>query len=214
MNKQPRFSILSLLLLLLVALLALSSCEKPDYLTFYEIAGEDAYFIMSEGDVPDETVSIPATYNGKPVTQVGMFAFSNCTAIKKVKLPDSVTYLSSYAFYGCKGLTSFSMGHVTALGQCVFQDCTALTSLDLAGLTSIGPHAFEGCKALTSVTIPASVTRIDSDAFAGCTSLTEVIFENPNGWSVNSLFLSDPAQAARILTSGEVLTRSAGPSLA
>lgn len=208
MNKPSRFSISVLLLLLSVALLVLSSCGTPDYLTFYDISGSDAYFVMSEGDVTDKTVSIPAKHDGKPVTQVGMYAFSECRTVKKVKLPKSVTYIGSYAFCDCTALTSFSMEKVTAIGQCAFQNCTALTSLDLAGLASIGPSAFEGCTSLTSITIPASVMRISSNAFRDCTSLTEVIFENPEGWSINSVMLSDPARAAKTLKAGTELVRT------
>ena len=43
------------------------------------------------------------------------------------------------------------------------------------GITSIG-NAFWDCDALTSVTIPKSVTSIDSDAFWDCDSLTDVYY--------------------------------------
>ena len=46
--------------------------------------------------------------------------------------------------------------------------------------------AFEGCTRLTSVTLPNSITFIDSDAFKGCINLTNVTFgksvEEIGGW--------------------------------
>ena len=41
-------------------------------------------------------------------------------------------------------------------------------------VTSIDSEAFEGCTGLTSVTIPEAVTSIDSEAFEGCSGLTSV----------------------------------------
>ena len=44
-------------------------------------------------------------------------------------------------------------------------------------MTAIGDNAFCGCSGLTSLTIPNSVTSIDSLAFNGCSSLTSVVSE-------------------------------------
>ena len=65
----------------------------------------------------------------------------------------SVTSIGDYAFRGCSGLTSVTIGN---------------------RVTSIGEEAFYGCTGLTSVTIPNSVTSIGSGAFSGCSSLTSV----------------------------------------
>jgi len=70
-------------------------------------------------------------------------------------IPNSVTSISGYAFYGCTGLTSVTIGN---------------------GVTSISGYAFSGCTGLTSVTIPSSVTSIGYEAFSGCTGLTSVTF--------------------------------------
>ena len=63
-----------------------------------------------------------------------------------VVIPNSVTSIGDYAFYGCRGLTSITISD---------------------SVTSIGWRAFYNCSRLTSVTIPDSVTSISADAFYG-----------------------------------------------
>ena len=68
-------------------------------------------------------------------------------------IPEGVTAIADYAFYGS----------------------TLLTSIDIPeGVTSIGNSAFYNCNWLTSVTIPSSVTSIGDYAFSGCAHLTAV----------------------------------------
>jgi hypothetical protein len=66
---------------------------------------------------------------------------------------------------------------------------------DINGLpvTCIGSNAFEYASSLTIVTIPSSVTNIESYAFADCTNLTGVVF-NGNAPAVGtSIFAFDTA---------------------
>ena len=70
-------------------------------------------------------------------------------------IPDSVTSIDWYAFYGCKGLTSITIPE---------------------SVTSIGDSAFCGCSSLTSITIPDSVTSIGDYAFNRCGSLKDVYY--------------------------------------
>ena len=113
---------------------------------------------------------------------------NNCNAIietatntliagcKNTIIPNSVTSIGGYAFWGCSGLTSISIPNsVTSIGQCAFWNCSGLTSVSIGnGVTSIGNGAFVGCKALTSVTIPNNVIDIGYEAFrnSGLTSVT------------------------------------------
>ena len=67
--------------------------------------------------------------------------------------PYSVTSIGRYAFEGCSGLTSVTIGN---------------------RITSIGESAFQWCGGLTSLTIPNSVTSIEGAAFQGCSGLKEI----------------------------------------
>ncbi len=64
------------------------------------------------------------------VTNIGNYAFNDCSKLTSVTIPDSVTSIGNYAFENCSGLTSVTIG---------------------SGLTSIGENAFKNCLTLVEV---------------------------------------------------------------
>ena len=115
-------------------------------------------------------------------------AFSDCSGLKSVFIPNSVTSIEKYTFSGCSGLTSVTIPNsVTSIGEGAFWKCSGLTSVTIPNsVTSIGLSAFRECSGLTSVTIPNSVTSIEESTFEGCSGLTSVTIPN----SVTSIGLS------------------------
>ncbi|MCX6872311.1 MAG: leucine-rich repeat protein, partial [Verrucomicrobia bacterium] len=100
-------------------------------------------------------VDIPASIVGKPVTQIGDFAFQDCGSLTGVTIPAGVTHIGSFAF----------------------QNNSSLTGLTLpASLTHIGDFAFHGCGNLTGITLPAGVVSIGNYAFYRCGNLTSASF--------------------------------------
>ena len=122
------------------------------------------------------------------VTSIGRYTFYGCTSLTSITIPDGVTSIGSYAFYGCASLESVTIGKgVTSIGYSAFNGCTSLTSVTIPdSVTSIGSYAFGNCSSLTSINIPDSVTSIGSYAFINCYSLTSATFENTSGWYVSS----------------------------
>ena len=114
------------------------------------------------------------------VTSIGADAFAYCTALTSVDIPDSVTSIGDAAFYQCSALTSVTIpDSVTSISGSTFAYCRSLTSVELGdGITSISYNMFHGCSSLTAVEIPDSVTSIGSDAFYNCTSLQSVTIPN------------------------------------
>ena len=100
--------------------------------------------------------------------------------VEELIIPDSVTSISSGAFYGCAGLTSVIIPNsVTDIGYSAFRDCTGLTSVTIPNsLTRINNNVFYNCTGLTSITIGNGVTIISDSVFGNCTGLTSVTIPN------------------------------------
>ena len=92
-----------------------------------------------------------------------------------IKFDGDVTTIGDYAFSFCSSLTSITIpDSVTSIGFSAFSNCYSLTCITIPGsVTTIGEVAFLWCEGLTSVTIGDSVTTIEDGAFAACSSLIE-----------------------------------------
>ena len=92
-----------------------------------------------------------------------------CLFLKSLVIPDSVTNIGDYAFWGCKSLKSLVIPDgVTSIGDCAFYDCESLKSLVIPdSVTHIGNGAFKVCSSLKSLVIPASVGNIIGNPFSG-----------------------------------------------
>jgi uncharacterized repeat protein (TIGR02543 family) len=110
------------------------------------------------------------------VTSINIGTFDGCSSLTRITIPASVMSIGANAFFGCSSLTSITIpASVTSIGSSAFSNCTSLTSITIPNsVTSIGNNAFYWCSGLTSITIPNSVTTIGSNAFADCTGLTSV----------------------------------------
>jgi len=68
------------------------------------------------------------------VTKIGCEAFSGCTGLTSITIPDSVTSIDEGAFVGCSSLTKIIIPDtVTSIGKYVFEDCSSLTKIYYKG---------------------------------------------------------------------------------
>lgn len=147
--------------------------KYPDFEPFeYEPNADGAYTVIGYNGF-DNDVTIPAEYNGKPVTAVGDEAFRDNGNIIGINMP-SVTSVGTLAFYGCHSLRRAIMPSVTDIAERAFDDCYSLADLSMPSVVNIGEDAFGNCKSLTSVTIPSTVATVSAAAFTYCEGLTSV----------------------------------------
>ena len=111
-------------------------------------------------------------------TNIADNAFSMCSGLTRITIPDSVAAIGIWAFGDCIGLTEITIpSGITSIGFGMFQNCISLASVTIPnGVTTIGNMAFNSCSGLTNVTIPASVANFGFNAFGWCSSLTGVYF--------------------------------------
>lgn len=140
-----------------------------------QAAGEEEFQIEGSTLVayhgPGGQVTIPDT-----VTRIGSFAFYGRTDITGVTIPNKVTTIGQEAFFGCTGLQSLTIpSSMRTIEKYAFADCTGLATLKLyRGVRTMGEYAFGNCTALTSVTIPGTMTTV-KDSFVNCDSLETVV---------------------------------------
>jgi hypothetical protein len=103
-------------------------------------------------------------------------AFSGCTSLGSITLPNSVKTLGDESFLGCTSLSGLKFStSVKTIGNSVFRNCTSLTNVALSGgVTSLGDYVFSGCTSLSEVTLPTKITEIGNYLFQGCSSLTSI----------------------------------------
>ncbi len=110
------------------------------------------------------------------VTSIGNGAFSGCTELTEISLPDSVKSIGEEAFLGCSKLSDITIPNsVTSIGDSAFEGCEGLTNIILSeGLTTIGEKAFYKCSKLSDITIPEGINSIGKRTFDSCHELTSV----------------------------------------
>ena len=146
---------------------------------------EDGTFAVSRNNYSAEIV-IPSSinYNGvaTAVTAINSNAFSNCTGLTAVTIPEGVTTIGQSAFEGCTGLTSVTIPEsVTSIESSAFSGCTNLTKVILNS-NAVASKTYTSSSNLknifgtqiTEYVLGEDVTAIGNYAFYGCTGLTSV----------------------------------------
>ena len=170
----------------------------------------------------DIDVIIPNKIEDKPVAYIGDYAFKDtkvetvvipdsvigiktaflgCVSLKKVELPNSITYIDSMAFMRCTSLTEINMPkNLLSIGKYAFSE-TNIEEITIPKLAQIGEYAFKNipplktvifeegyeqigsylgefayCSALEKVIVPASAKKFLLDTFAYCPNLKTIEF--------------------------------------
>ena len=137
-----------------------------------------------------ENIKLPES-----LEQIGEYTFKNCTSLTNLILPDSITEIAGEAFSNCVSLGKVTLPkNLTLLGNGVFENCNAeiifpaslkcipimgdnaVTKVNIPeGVKIIGEDAFWACSNLKEITLPSTITSIESGAFFN-TPITEFVY--------------------------------------
>ena len=105
---------------------------------------------LVDGWAVGKTGSLLGDLNLTGIRGIGCGAFSGCSGLKSVTMPDSVTSIGAYAFSDCNGLASVTIPD---------------------SVTGIGSYAFSGCSGLSSVYLPKKYSGSTSERFPSSTKI-------------------------------------------
>ena len=123
--------------------------------------------------IPQNVTYLGVTYT---VTSIKAYAFSKCSTLKNVHMPNSIKELDKSIFCFCSNLNSVKLSeNIKSLPSTLFMDCENLLSISIpSSVSELGESVFGNCKSLSEVVIPPLVTSIPAGAFAGCTNLKTI----------------------------------------
>ena len=179
MKKNLKALLTVIAILSMLSVFALTSFGATEYLEYVDPDGNVYKYTQTENDLTINKITlknsgtnlvIPNTINGKAVTRMGNYIFSDTNSQKKlesVTIPDTVYYIYSYAFSGCSNLKNVIYGNVTGL--------------------EIWSSSFSSCSALESVTFGTTKNVIiHSQAFMNNKNLKTVDFGNPTNMQIKN----------------------------
>lgn len=114
--------------------------------------------------------------NGNPLALDGAKLYVGDQVITELVIPEGVTSIGDYAFFGTNFRSVTIPDSVASIGHAAFSG-SAIERLVL-NAALIDDSAFSNCTSLTSVTFKDGVHYINDSAFENCTALSSVTFGN------------------------------------
>ena len=115
------------------------------------------------------------------ITTISPYAFYGCTNLSLTELPDSIQEIGDNAFRNCTNLSLTELPDgITSIENCTFVSCKNLALTKLPDtIKNVGYSAFEGCSSMPLNGLPNSVESIGNYAFKSCERMTgEVLLDN------------------------------------
>ena len=113
------------------------------------------------------------------VTGIAPYAFENCTKLTTLTIPQEVTMIDSYSFYGC------AIKNATVpVWACSMIKNNSLETVTITCGEEIEDSVFENCVKLSSITIADSIKEIGGKAFSGT-----AYYKKASNWQNDVLYL-------------------------
>ena len=181
----------------------------------YTLSEDGTYYIVSGiGDCTDTNVIIPSIYEGKPVKEIGAYAFDGCSRLTSITIPSSVISIgegallavirgdgSPFEYYSSlvsinvdpsnSAYKSIDGNLYTKDGKILIQYSMGKTDTSFVipnGITEVGATAFLSARNLVSITITDGVVTIGEGSFYRCLSLESIVIPNSTSHIYESAF--------------------------
>ncbi len=189
--KKRLVLITSLIVIMIASCFAFIACENNSAtpqtsesvgLKYLLVNEQTEYEVVSVGECTDTNLIIPSTFNGKPVTSIGEYAFYNCTFIEELVIPNSIKNIGLNAFKDCSSLKYNEKDGLNYLGNSEnkYLYLAGVVNLNVRSVTVdsgckfIGDNAFSGCSLLTDIVVPDNVKSFGEEVFYNCRNLEEM----------------------------------------
>ena len=115
------------------------------------------------------------------ITNIGQYAFLDCSSVTNIEIPNTVMNIESNAFERCSNLIELKIPEgIEIIRMDMFKNCSSLRTIELPdSVMYIDDGVFRGCSSLESIKLPKGLTKMDFISFGGCTSLKTI--EIPSG---------------------------------
>ncbi|GMH90609.1 hypothetical protein TrST_g4937 [Triparma strigata] len=108
------------------------------------------------------------------ITKVGYGACAWASILIVVDIPEGITSIADYSFYGCSSLKEIKFPKsLTSIEDWSFTYCSSLEEVDLlsTNVKELGTNAFAYCTSLRELKVPDSLQMFGYNVFGGCSKL-------------------------------------------
>lgn len=112
------------------------------------------------------------------ITEIPSWTFSNLSALKTIKLPNTLETIGEYALYNCQALQTIDLSNtrVSAIGKKAMYNCNKIKTIKFPDtLETIDEEAFAFCKKIKKVDLSKTKLKTIKKVFFVCSSLKKVI---------------------------------------
>lgn len=156
--------------------------------TYYEYGSGNNNAYSGSVVIPETVIYNETTYS---VTSIGFAAFSYCSGITSLTIPNSVTSIEALAFWKCSNLKSLTISSsLTFIGNSAFDGCHPIITITVTDLSAFCSNKVLGLLPseyswnvhlldkdgieIKDYVIPNDVTSIGSSAFKHCSSISSI----------------------------------------
>ena len=177
-------------------------CKNWDTNNDGELSYAEAAAVTDIGDVFSENTNIIAFTELKyftGITKLSAKAFSKCTSLWKIEIPENVKMLESGSGNGAShgvflgtAIVNIALPEaLTVIGNGAFCNCGSLKMVHMSNnIIRIEDWAFSGCKKLANISLPEGLTHIGWSSFENCDSLKEVTIPSTVNYVYYNAFTS------------------------